>query len=107
MAVSPGGRPSRTRYKVMGNWGSYSLVEAYPETGRTHQIRVHFAWLGHPLAGDALYGRKKASLPLDRHFLHAARLTLRLPSTGEERTFESPLPADLEAVLHWIKDNTV
>ncbi len=99
MAVSPDGRPSRTRYKVIGDWGLYSLVEAYPETGRTHQIRVHFAWLGHPLAGDTLYGRKKPSLPIGRHFLHAARLTLRLPSTGEERTFESPLPEDLRQVL--------
>ena len=102
MAVSPDGRPSRTRYKVIKDWGLYSLVEAYPETGRTHQIRVHFAWLGHPLAGDALYGRKKPSLPIGRHFLHAARLTLRLPSTGEERTFESPLPEDLADVLQRI-----
>ena len=76
-----------------------ALVEAYPETGRTHQIRVHFAWLGHPLVGDKVYGRKKPSLPIERHFLHAAGLTLRMPSTGEERTFQSPLPQDLERVL--------
>src|SRR3990172_4099 len=100
MAVSADGRPSRTRYKTLREWSveqvSYSLPEALPETGRTHQIRVHFAWLGHPLVGDTLYGRRKPSLPIGRQFLHAARLTLRLPSTGEERTFESPLPDDLE-----------
>ena len=103
MAVSADGRPSRTRYKTLREWSveqvAYSLVEALPETGRTHQIRVHFAWLGHPLVGDTLYGRRKPSLPIGRQFLHAARLTLRLPSTGEERTFESPLPDDLERVL--------
>ncbi|HJW84485.1 MAG TPA: RluA family pseudouridine synthase [Anaerolineae bacterium] len=87
-------RPAKTSRPT-----EYTLVEAYPETGRTHQIRVHFAWLGHPLVGDTVYGRKKPALPIERHFLHAARLTLRLPSTGEERAFESPLPEDLQRVL--------
>lgn len=114
MAVAMAGRPSRTKYKVIqrvvagvealaGFKGStpveYTLVEAYPETGRTHQIRVHFAWLGHPLVGDSVYGRRKPTLLIERQFLHAARLTLRLPSSGEERTFESPLPEELEQVL--------
>ncbi|HLF27011.1 MAG TPA: RluA family pseudouridine synthase [Anaerolineae bacterium] len=104
MAVALAGRAARTRYKVIRYWrlesGAYTLVEAYPETGRTHQIRVHFAWLGHPLVGDAVYGRRKPSLPIARHFLHAARLTLRLPSTGEERTFTAPLPEELARVLN-------
>jgi len=103
MAVVMNGRSARTRYKVVryASVGetAYSLVEVYPETGRTHQIRVHFAWLGHPLVGDTVYGRKKPSLSIERHFLHAARLTLHLPSTGEERAFESPLPQDLKRVL--------
>ncbi|HEY4687929.1 MAG TPA: RluA family pseudouridine synthase [Anaerolineae bacterium] len=103
MAVVMNGRSARTRYKVVryASVGetAYSLVEVYPETGRTHQIRVHFAWLGHPLVGDTVYGRKKPSLSIERHFLHAARLTLHLPSTGEERAFESPLPQDLRRVL--------
>jgi 23S rRNA pseudouridine1911/1915/1917 synthase len=77
----------------------FALVEAYPETGRTHQLRVHFAWLGYPLVGDRVYGRKKPSLPIERHFLHAAGLRLRLPSSGEERAFKSPLPDDLARVL--------
>jgi 23S rRNA pseudouridine1911/1915/1917 synthase len=75
-----------------------SLVEAYPETGRTHQIRVHFAWLKHPLVGDELYGRRLPNVPIERHFLHAASLTLTLPN-GETRTFDSPLPDDLQRVL--------
>ena len=103
MAVAMDGREARTPYRLIriGHAGdkTYSLVEAYPETGRTHQIRVHFAWMGHPLVGDTVYGRKKPTLPISRHFLHAARLTLRLPSSGEERTFESKLPEDLARVL--------
>jgi 23S rRNA pseudouridine1911/1915/1917 synthase len=115
MAVALDGRPSRTRYRVLKVFGAgveastrtqmlpgqieYTLVEAYPETGRTHQIRAHFAWLGHPLVGDTVYGRRKPSLSIPRHFLHAARLTLRLPSSGEEYTFVSPLPEDLAQVL--------
>ena len=79
---------------------AFSLVEVYPETGRTHQIRVHFAWLGYPLLGDTLYGRRTPTLPISRHFLHAARLTLVLPSSGVERTFESPLPAELSRLVH-------
>jgi len=103
MAVLMGGRAARTRYQVVkvARVGEqfYTLVEAYPETGRTHQIRVHFAWLGHPLVGDKVYGRKKPSLPITRQFLHAARLTLRLPSGGDRRTFESPLPDELRQVV--------
>ena len=107
MAVALDGRPSRTRYKVIRYWelaqSVYTLVEAYPETGRTHQIRVHFVWLGHPLVGDTVYGRKKPSLPINRHFLHAASLTLRLPSSGEERMFTSPLPEELSRILVMLK----
>jgi len=104
MAVAMDGRPSRTRYKTIREWSvahlAFSLVEVYPETGRTHQIRVHFAWLGYPLLGDTLYGRRTPTLPISRHFLHAARLTLVLPSSGVERTFESPLPAELSRLVH-------
>ncbi len=105
MAVALDGRPARTRYKVIRDWrlNKYTLLEVYPETGRTHQIRVHFAWLGHPLVGDSVYGNKKSSLPIGRHFLHAASLTLRLPSSGEERTFTSPLPEELAHVLEMLR----
>jgi 23S rRNA pseudouridine1911/1915/1917 synthase len=100
MAVTREGRAARTRYRVRQIYRrpDLSLVEAYPETGRTHQIRVHFAWLKHPLVGDETYGRQRSIVPLARHFLHAASLAVTLPN-GETRTFESKLPADLQQVL--------
>jgi 23S rRNA pseudouridine1911/1915/1917 synthase len=75
----------------------YSYVEASPITGRTHQLRVHFASLGHPIVGDTVYG--KASKLVSRQFLHSWRLTFRHPITGEELSFEAPLAADLQTAL--------
>jgi 23S rRNA pseudouridine1911/1915/1917 synthase len=78
----------------------YTLLRCYPLTGRTHQIRLHLAYIGHPVAGDAVYaGRRRPPAALPRHFLHAGRLSFRLPSTGAEVEFASPLPADLAAFL--------
>lgn len=99
MAVVTEGRPARTHYRVQEYLGSYTLVEARPETGRTHQIRVHLAAIGHPVVGDPIYGRRRHGLPLTRQFLHAWRLTFVLPSSGMRRTFATPLPADLQRVL--------
>lgn len=91
-------REARTRYRVLREFPAFSLVEARLDTGRTHQIRVHLAAIGHPVAGDAVYGG--GALPgLNRQFLHAYRLTFRVPSTGERLTVSSELPADLQAVL--------
>jgi 23S rRNA pseudouridine1911/1915/1917 synthase len=105
MAVIGGGRTARTRYKSIETFHApdLTLLEAYPETCRTHQIRVHFAWLKHPLVGDATYGRRQPLVAIERHFLHAARLTFRLPSNNQERTFTSELPADLQAVLDQVR----
>jgi 23S rRNA pseudouridine1911/1915/1917 synthase len=98
MAVVEGGRQALTRYRVREYLrDAYSLVEAEPLTGRTHQIRVHFASIGHPVVGDRVYG--KASELVGRQFLHAWRLGFRLPKGGRYREFESPLAADLEAAL--------
>ena len=97
MAVVVGGRQSRTRYQVLENPGGCSLLDVYLETGRTHQIRVHLAYLGHPLLGDRVYG--KPSPRLDRHFLHAHHLEFRHPTSGQVLEFRSPLPHDLAAVL--------
>jgi 23S rRNA pseudouridine1911/1915/1917 synthase len=103
MAVVEGGRPARTRYVVERYLGGWALVRATLETGRTHQIRVHMAAMGHPVVGDPVYGRgtlKDAErLGLHRQFLHAHRLGFNLPSTGEWREFTSPLPQDLQQVL--------
>ena len=98
MAVVQGGRESLTRYRVIARHAGCTLVEAHPVTGRTHQVRVHFAHIGHPLIGDGLYG--KASAILDRHFLHAARLGFHMPPDELEwREFESPLPVELREAL--------
>jgi 23S rRNA pseudouridine1911/1915/1917 synthase len=103
MAVVQGGRPARTRYTVEREIGSYSLIKAKLETGRTHQIRVHMASIGHPILGDPLYSKRTlkdaASLGLTRQFLHAHKLGFTLPSSGEWREFVSELPGELQRVL--------
>ncbi len=97
MAVVSTGREAVTEYDVLRRMRGYSLVETRPRTGRTHQIRVHLASVGHPVAGDAVYGRTAPGL--DRHFLHAHRLAFSHPRTGKRLALESPLPSDLRAWL--------
>jgi 23S rRNA pseudouridine1911/1915/1917 synthase len=97
MAIVTKGREARTAYRVVRYIGNYSLLEIKPETGRTHQIRVHLAAIGFPVIGDATYG--VTSPHLTRQFLHAHKLSFKLPSTGQSVEFESPLPADLEQAL--------
>jgi 23S rRNA pseudouridine1911/1915/1917 synthase len=103
MAVVQGGRPARTRYSLEQVYGSYTLVRCVLETGRTHQIRVHMSSTGHPILGDPIYGKptlKDANrLGLTRQFLHATKLGFTIPSTGEWREFDSPLPEELHRVL--------
>lgn len=102
--VSPGkGREAVTEYFTRETFAQHTLIEAHPLTGRTHQIRLHLAFIGCPIVGDTLYGRRKVSLPLNRHFLHAARLTVRLPDEKQPRTFESPLPPELEQLLQQLR----
>ncbi len=101
MAVVPEGRESRTGYQVIEHAGAHSLLELQLHTGRTHQARVHLAWLGHPLLGDAVYGRR--SQLLSRHFLHAHSLSFAHPSSGEPMQFRSELPDDLEATLESVR----
>ena len=91
------GRDARTHYHVIRYLGDYTLLEVKPETGRTHQIRVHLSAIGHPVAGDRVYGIKSDSLA--RMFLHASRLGFKLPSSSEAVEFTSPLPPELERVL--------
>jgi 23S rRNA pseudouridine1911/1915/1917 synthase len=99
MAVSgAGSRQARTHFEVLELLPRTSYLEARLETGRTHQIRAHFAAIGHPLAGDETYGGG-ASYGLSRQFLHAHRLAFSHPGTGEPLSFSSPLPADLAAAL--------
>ena len=95
MAVVEGGRFARTRYAVVERRRNHTLLRCDLDTGRTHQIRVHLAALGHPIAGDAEYGGREDGL--DRPMLHAWRLRLRHPRTREEMSFEAPPPADFQA----------
>jgi 23S rRNA pseudouridine1911/1915/1917 synthase len=107
---APRGRAARTSWRVVERFDGAALLRVRIHTGRTHQIRVHLASVGHPVAGDPAYGGKRA-LPsrrgaarealasLDRPALHAARLSFTHPATGERLAFEAPLPADLESVL--------
>jgi 23S rRNA pseudouridine1911/1915/1917 synthase len=105
MAIVADGRPARTRWRVLEELGDYTMVEARLETGRTHQIRVHFAHKSRPVLGDPLYGPRKprATFGLTRQFLHAHRLGFVLPSTGAWAEFGSSLPPDLQAALEKLR----
>lgn len=98
--LPPGkGRSATSEYHTLEGFAQHTLLEVHPITGRTHQIRLHLAFLGCPVVGDTVYGRARPSLPLKRHFLHAAQLTIRLPGESDTRTFTAPLPNDLAEVL--------
>ncbi len=101
MAIVPDakGREAVTNYITLDSYRGFTLIEAHPLTGRTHQIRLHLAFLGCPIVGDTVYGKKKPSVELSRHFLHAAKLSIRLPGEENPRTFTAPLPEELQAVL--------
>lgn len=104
MAVVPDtkGRAAVTEYRTRQTFTDHTLLEVHPITGRTHQIRVHMTFLGCPVAGDTVYGHRKSSIPIHRHFLHAARLKIILPGEKEAQTFEAPLPTELIDVLESI-----
>ncbi|MDD2696551.1 MAG: RluA family pseudouridine synthase [Candidatus Pacebacteria bacterium] len=99
-----GKRTAVTHYKVLQRFENYDLIEAEPKTGRKHQIRTHLAYLGHPIAGDKMYGFKNQLLPegLKRQFLHAYYLKINLPN-GRETEFKSELPQDLKEILTNLK----
>lgn len=99
MAVLRDGREALTEFRAVEVFASYSLLEVWPKTGRTHQIRAHLAFIGHPVVGDTVYGRRKQPFTLKRHFLHAASITFAHPISGEPITVESPLPVALQNLL--------
>lgn len=108
MAIVGGGRESVTHYETLEAHRAATLVEVRLETGRTHQIRVHFAAIGHPCCGDPLYGSDPAlarRLGLDRQWLHATRLAFEHPVEGNRVEFESELPRDLEHALHEVRSD--
>ena len=102
MAVVVGGKPAITHYRVRESLLNHTLLECDLETGRTHQIRVHLASIGHPVEGDPVYARRGAT-DLKRQALHAWKLAFRHPASGETVSFESPIPSDLRAAIKALK----
>lgn len=101
MAIMPPGkgRDAISEYITVESFESHTLLEFRPHTGRTHQIRLHCMFLGCPIVGDKIYGHRKQSIELDRHFLHAAKLKIVLPGKKQAQTFESSLPDELQNIL--------
>lgn len=119
MAVVDGGRRAVTRVRVREDWPAAQLLDVALQTGRTHQIRVHMAHVGHPVVGDELYGSRgsrgvsgrfrrwaeELERRTPRQFLHAAELVFLHPVTGERLHFTAPLPEDLDSVVRWARDS--
>jgi 23S rRNA pseudouridine1911/1915/1917 synthase len=107
MAVVPSdkGRQATSEYHTLEAFPAHTLLEVHPITGRTHQIRLHLAFIGCPVAGDTLYGHRHSTIPLPRQYLHAARLTIHLRGESGPRTFEAPLPEELVEVLKYLRQH--
>lgn len=102
--VSPGkGREAVSEYKTLESFKHHTLLEFRPHTGRTHQIRLHCQFLGCPIVGDSVYGKRNPTVTIDRHFLHAFRLKIILPGEKNLRMFEADLPEELKNVLEEVK----
>jgi 23S rRNA pseudouridine1911/1915/1917 synthase len=99
MAVRADGRTALTEFRVLERFPGYTYIEAGLPSGRTHQLRVHFAFIGHPVAADRRYGRGRAPQGLGRQFVHSRELTLTSSATGQERTFIAELPPELDNAL--------
>ena len=100
--VIEGGKPAVTHFEVIERFAEYTLLKLQLETGRTHQIRVHLAYIGHKMAGDPLYGPRK-TLEGKGQFLHAAKLAFIHPSTEELMEFEAPMPEVFEEMINWVR----
>jgi 23S rRNA pseudouridine1911/1915/1917 synthase len=103
MTTRAGGREARTQFVVLERYGDYTLVEADLQSGRTHQLRVHFQFIGHPIAGDRTYGNGRGPAGLRRQFVHASYMRIQSPDDGAEREIYAPLPADLRSPLERLR----
>ena len=103
MAVRADGRSARTEFRVLERLPGYTYLDAGLISGRTHQLRVHFAYIDHPVAGDRTYGRRRPPAGLDRQFVHSRELTLKSPATKQEQTFIAELPPELDRVLESLR----
>ena len=102
--LTQGGKDAATEFTVLERFTNYTLVECRLVTGRTHQIRVHFSYIGFPVVGDPLYGSRKQAFSIEGQALHAFRLSFTHPQTGKEMTFEAPLPKDMEEILESLRN---
>lgn len=105
VASTSRGREAVSEYRTLERFPNHTLLEFHPLTGRTHQIRLHCAFLGCPVAGDRIYGLRKPSIHIGRHFLHAFQLRIRLPGETVSRLFEAPLPRELAGVLAQLRQS--
>ncbi len=107
MAIVPSqrGREAISIYKVIERFNKHALVEVFPKTGRTHQIRLHLAFLECPILGDKIYGLRKKSIAVDRQMLHAARIELLLPGEEDIKVFEAPIPDDMQRILNALREH--
>ena len=106
MAVVPleKGREAVSEYRTLESFPAHTFLEVHPLTGRTHQVRVHMAFLGCPVVGDTVYGKRHSTLELDRHFLHAYKLKITLPGEKQPRQFEVGLPRELQNALEEVRN---
>jgi 23S rRNA pseudouridine1911/1915/1917 synthase len=103
MAVVDWGKPAQTCYEVVEEFEGYSLLRLDLKTGRTHQIRVHMSYIGHPVVGDRVYGRCKFPIPAERQLLHAERLEFKHPLTGRWLSLRAPWPEDLVRAVEFLR----
>jgi 23S rRNA pseudouridine1911/1915/1917 synthase len=104
MAVVPGGKAAVTHYEAIEHFTQATLVRCRLETGRTHQIRVHLASIGHPLVGDPVYGGQRKTPAFARQALHAEKLALTHPASGRRRSWSAPLPADMKKLIRALEN---
>ncbi len=97
------GREAVSEYKTLESFKNHTLLEFHPLTGRTHQIRLHCQFLGCPIVGDSIYGKKSLTVNTKRHFLHAFRLKIILPNEKQAKVFEAELPIELKEVLEEVR----
>ena len=105
--VRENGKDATTKFRVLERFGDYTLTECRLLTGRTHQIRVHMAYIGHPVAGDRKYGTKKCPFSIEGQALHSKVLSFVHPRTEEKMEFTAPLPEDMESILRQLRGNCV
>jgi 23S rRNA pseudouridine1911/1915/1917 synthase len=105
--VSVNGKKAVTHYRVLERFENHTLIEAVLETGRTHQIRVHMAYLGHPVVGDTVYGYKKQRFEVKGQLLHAKVLGFIHPASKEYMEFEAPLPVYFEKILKILRNKSL